>query len=200
LARSVRRPRVVWRVAVSNYLPYLRHTDRRRRRYCARRESAASRMTPGHRDRASRLLSSRRSSLDYGRGPQDASERVTAVLAGLPPLARGQRSCDPVVTASLQHSRSTARLGAHRVATAGGDSHDQNMDGWIALLLGIALLGLVISDRGDIRGAWRHPSRWWSRDPAESMRSRVPSQPLNVFLGVVLGSAAVIYGLVVLVA
>lgn len=73
------------------------------------------------------------------------------------------------------------------------------MPGWMALLLGIVVLWLVFDDRRDISAAWRSPARWWSRDPDEYFRSRAPSQPLNVVLGVTLGIAAVVYGLMTLI-
>lgn len=73
------------------------------------------------------------------------------------------------------------------------------MPDWVAIVIGIALLALVASDRRNIGGAWRSPSRWWSRDPAEYLGSRRPSQPLNVLLGLVLGIACVAYGVISLV-
>lgn len=67
------------------------------------------------------------------------------------------------------------------------------------LLLGVVVLWLVLSEWRGIAPAWRRPARWWSRDPEEYMRSRSPSEPLNVALGVVLGGAAVIYAIVSLI-
>lgn len=74
------------------------------------------------------------------------------------------------------------------------------MLGWMALLLGIVVLCLVFTDRRDISAAWRRPARWWSRNPDELFRSRAPSEPLNVVVGVMLGVAAVVYGIVTLIA
>jgi hypothetical protein len=70
------------------------------------------------------------------------------------------------------------------------------MMGWIGIAAGALLLGIVLSDRGRIRHAWRAPARWWK--PNEYMDSREPSQPLNVILGLVLGIAALAYGIVML--
>jgi len=70
------------------------------------------------------------------------------------------------------------------------------MPDWFAIVIGMALLALVASDRRNIGRAWRSPSRWWSRDASEYVDSRRPSQPLNVLLGVVLGTACVLYGVV----
>jgi hypothetical protein len=73
------------------------------------------------------------------------------------------------------------------------------LPGWVGIVIGVAILALVLSDRGGIRAAWRNPARWWSREPGEYWRSRAPSQPLNVVLGLVLGTAAVVYGVLWLV-
>ena len=71
---------------------------------------------------------------------------------------------------------------------------------WFAIVLGVGLLALVFSDRGNIGAAWRAPSRWWTRDPAEYVESRRPSQPLNVVLGIGLGVICIVYGVASLVA
>jgi uncharacterized membrane protein HdeD (DUF308 family) len=68
------------------------------------------------------------------------------------------------------------------------------MHGWFAIVVGAALLALVFSDRSRIREAWGSPASWWR--PSEYWASRSPSQPLNVAVGVVLGLAVVIYGVV----
>jgi hypothetical protein len=70
---------------------------------------------------------------------------------------------------------------------------------WLAIVIGLALLGLVWSDRRGIGRAWRRPARFWSRDADEAFRSRAPSQPLNVVLGVTLGVAAIVYGVIGLI-
>lgn len=89
------------------------------------------------------------------------------------------------------------------------DGHEQRIEwvirvptvpDWLALVLGIVILWLVFSERRDIAWSWRHPARWWSRDPEEYMRSRSPSQPLNVLVGMALGVAAIVYGIVALIA
>jgi hypothetical protein len=67
------------------------------------------------------------------------------------------------------------------------------MPDWFAIVIGVVLLALVFSDRSRIREAWSSPKSWWK--PSEYWESRSPSQPLNVVLGVVLGVAAIIYGL-----
>jgi hypothetical protein len=69
--------------------------------------------------------------------------------------------------------------------------------GWIGIVVGLFLLGMVFSDRGKMRQAWRSPARWWK--PAEVTDSREPAQPLNVILGLVLGAAALVYGVVTLI-
>jgi hypothetical protein len=61
---------------------------------------------------------------------------------------------------------------------------------------GLVTIGLVISDRGEIRKNWRQPARWWRL--SESFDARAPSQPGNIVLGIVLGAAAIIYGVVTL--
>jgi hypothetical protein len=71
---------------------------------------------------------------------------------------------------------------------------------WLVIVIGVALLVLVWSDRREIGRDWRHPARFWARDPRESFRSRAPSQPLSAILGVVLGIAAIAYGVVALLA
>ena len=68
------------------------------------------------------------------------------------------------------------------------------MPGWFAIVIGVALLALVLSDRSRIREAWRSPASWWK--PSEYWESRSPSQPLNVVIGIMLGLAAIIYGVV----
>lgn len=68
------------------------------------------------------------------------------------------------------------------------------MPDWFAIVLGIVLIGLVVGDRRNIRTAWRQPSRWWTRNPAESVEARRPSQPLNVVLGLGLGVLCIAYG------
>lgn len=68
------------------------------------------------------------------------------------------------------------------------------MTGWLGIVIGVFLLVMVFADRGSIRDSWRSPARWWVR--REYQTSREPSQPLNVILGVVLGLAALIYGIV----
>ena len=70
------------------------------------------------------------------------------------------------------------------------------MDNWVGIAVGVALIGLVFSDRRDIKRDWHSPARWWSRKPGEYQASRSPSQPLNVVLGLLLGTAAVIWGLI----
>lgn len=71
------------------------------------------------------------------------------------------------------------------------------MTGWIGVVCGLFLLGMVFSDRGKIRQARRSPARWWK--PGEFTESRGPAQPGNVILGVVLGVAALVYGVVTLI-
>jgi hypothetical protein len=73
------------------------------------------------------------------------------------------------------------------------------MPDWLPILLGVALLGLVWSDRRRIRNAWRRPARFWARDPVEGFGAQAPSQPLNLALGLVLGIAAIVYGVVGLI-
>ncbi len=74
------------------------------------------------------------------------------------------------------------------------------MGDWLAIVLGAGLLALVFIDRGNIRAAWRAPSRWWTRDPSEYIESRRPSQPLNVVLGIGLGVICIVYWVASLVA
>ena len=74
------------------------------------------------------------------------------------------------------------------------------MKGVVSILLGLALLALVYSDRHDLRSSWSNPAKWYSRDVGEIVDSRRPSQPLNAVAGVVLGLAAVIYGVIELLA
>ena len=71
---------------------------------------------------------------------------------------------------------------------------------WLVLVLGVVMLWLVWSERHAIASSWRRPARWWRRDADEYIRSRSPSQPLNVVLGVTLGLAAIVYGIVALLA
>jgi hypothetical protein len=54
----------------------------------------------------------------------------------------------------------------------------------------------VYSDRRFIRGAWQSPARFWRADEFEA---RAPSQPGNLVAGVLLGVAAIAYGVVALV-
>jgi hypothetical protein len=69
----------------------------------------------------------------------------------------------------------------------------------VMMVIGAVVLCLVWADRGNVRGAWRNPAKFWARNPHEYARSREPSQPLNVVLGTVLGIVAVVYGVVSLV-
>lgn len=73
------------------------------------------------------------------------------------------------------------------------------MTGLLPLLVGVALLWLVWSDRRDIRRDWKNPAQWWSFKTGEYWRARAPSQPLNAVLGTALGLAAVVYGVIALV-
>jgi hypothetical protein len=71
------------------------------------------------------------------------------------------------------------------------------MPDWVVLILGVLILALIFADRHRVRDAWRNPSRWyavWNFD--ETWDSRAPSQPLSVVLGIVLGVAAIVYGVV----
>lgn len=70
------------------------------------------------------------------------------------------------------------------------------MSDWLILILGIVILALVFDDRSDIRRNWSRPARFYSRNVAEGMEARSPSQPGNVLAGLLVGLAAVIYGLV----
>lgn len=70
------------------------------------------------------------------------------------------------------------------------------MSATLLVLVGVALLWLVWSDRGAVRRDWKEPARWWK--PGEYWAARSPSQPLNVVLGTVLGLGAVVYGLIAL--
>lgn len=71
---------------------------------------------------------------------------------------------------------------------------EQPMPSLVLILCGLGLLWAVWSDRRKIPFAWREPARWWA-SLDEYQRAREPSQPLNVFLGTVLGLAAVGYGI-----
>jgi hypothetical protein len=71
------------------------------------------------------------------------------------------------------------------------------MNDWVALIAGLALLGLTWSDRKNVRLAWKKPARWWR--PREHWAARAPSQPLNLVLGCLLGGAAVVFGVLGLV-
>lgn len=71
------------------------------------------------------------------------------------------------------------------------------MTGWVGIVIGLFLLGMVFADRGNMRRAWRSPARWWK--PIEVTKSREPAQPLNVVLGVALGVVALAYGIVTLI-
>jgi hypothetical protein len=70
---------------------------------------------------------------------------------------------------------------------------------WLVLGLGLVILGMIYADRRGIADAWRSPASPWSRDRDEAMRSRSPSQPVNLMFGLPLGVAAVIYGTIGLV-
>jgi hypothetical protein len=70
----------------------------------------------------------------------------------------------------------------------------------VILLVGLVILALVFADRDRVREAWRRPARWYAfRNPEEVMEARSPAQPGNVLVGIILGAAAVIYGIVGLV-
>jgi hypothetical protein len=71
------------------------------------------------------------------------------------------------------------------------------MSDWMILIVGLALLGLMWSDRKHVRQAWKQPARWWR--PRENFDAQAPSQPFNFVLGCVLGAAAVVFGIVGLV-
>jgi hypothetical protein len=73
------------------------------------------------------------------------------------------------------------------------------MSGLFALGAGIVLLWLVWSERGSIRRDWANPARFWAIKSDEAVRSRAPSQPFNVVVGTLLGTAAVVYGVISLV-
>jgi hypothetical protein len=73
------------------------------------------------------------------------------------------------------------------------------MPDWLILVFGVVILALVASDRRNIGSAWKNPARWWGWRSDEYWRSRAPSQPLNVLLGLGLGIAAVVYGLLSLI-
>jgi hypothetical protein len=73
----------------------------------------------------------------------------------------------------------------------------QGVPGWAGIVIGCALLALVVSDAANISNAWRSPARWWK--PVEYWRSRQPSQPLNIVLGITLGIAALVYGIISLI-
>jgi hypothetical protein len=68
------------------------------------------------------------------------------------------------------------------------------MSDWVAVIAGLALFGLVWSDRKHVRQAWKKPARWWRL--SENFDARAPSQPFNLVLGCVLGGAAVVFGIV----
>jgi len=95
----------------------------------------------------------------------------------------------------LEPSLSFHRIEVHRTRTITGRL--VSVTGWIGIAAGVLLLGLVLSDRNKIRQAWRAPARWWR--PNEYIESREPSQPLNVILGLVLGIAALAFGVATLV-
>ena len=73
------------------------------------------------------------------------------------------------------------------------------MPDWLILAVGVTILAMIYSERRSIGPAWRKPARFWSRDSQEAWSSRGPAQPLNLVLGLVLGTAAVVYGVVALV-
>jgi len=73
----------------------------------------------------------------------------------------------------------------------------EDVESLLVLAAGVLILGMIWSDRAKIGTAWRRPARFWKRD--EYWESRAPSQPLNVVAGVILGLAAVTYGIVTLV-
>ena len=66
------------------------------------------------------------------------------------------------------------------------------MPDWAGIILGVVILALVFSDRRDIGRAWRRPARFWRAD--EGFEARAPSQPGNALAGVILGLAAIAYG------
>jgi hypothetical protein len=70
------------------------------------------------------------------------------------------------------------------------------MPDWAGIVLGVVVLAFVHSDRRFIRGAWQSPARFWRADEFEA---RTPSQPGNLVAGVLLGVAAIAYGVVALV-
>lgn len=66
------------------------------------------------------------------------------------------------------------------------------MPAWAGIILGIVILAFVFADRQLIGRAWRKPARFWRLD--EAWESRAPSQPCNVAAGLILGLAAIAYG------
>ena len=80
---------------------------------------------------------------------------------------------------------------------AGRDEGGRRMSDWMILVVGLALLGLMWSDRKNVRQAWKEPARWWR--PRENFDAQAPSQPFNFVLGCVLGVAAVVFGILGLV-
>ena len=67
----------------------------------------------------------------------------------------------------------------------------------ILIALGVFLIGTVLWSWRDIRPAWCNPARWWKTD--EYTDSRSAAQPFNVLAGLVLGIAALAYGVVWLI-
>ncbi len=66
------------------------------------------------------------------------------------------------------------------------------MPDWAGIVLGLAILALIFSDRRLIARSWNRPARFWR--PNEMFEARAPSQPGNVVLGLILGVAAIAYG------
>jgi hypothetical protein len=71
------------------------------------------------------------------------------------------------------------------------------MPDWAGIVLGVVILAFVYSDRRLIRRAWHGPARF-SRGQ-EAFEARAPSQPGNLAVGVLLGVAAIAYGVYALV-
>ncbi len=72
------------------------------------------------------------------------------------------------------------------------------MPDWAGIVLGVVILAFVYSDRRLIGRAWRNPARFWRAD--EGWEARAPSQPGNAVAGIILGVAAIAYGVYSLMA
>jgi hypothetical protein len=71
------------------------------------------------------------------------------------------------------------------------------VDDLLLIAGGTVILAMIWSDRHKIPSAWRKPARFWRT--GEYMESREPSQPFNWTVGLLVGIAAIVYGVLSLI-